>query len=72
MTREEVLKTSKVIKQAKSAQMNREKNNVGGTPYNNSIQTEDILKHKSIEELLELKEQLGYGTKQEKVRTRKI
>ena len=72
MTREEVLKTSKVIKQAKSAQMNREKNNVGGTPYNNSIQTEDILKQKSIEELLELKEQLGYGTKQENVSTRKI
>ena len=70
MTREEVLKTSKVIKQAKSAQMNREKNNVGGTPYNNSIQTEDILKQKSIE--LYQKEQLGYGTKQENVSSRKI
>lgn len=69
MTREEVLKTSKVIKQAKSAQMNREKNNVGGTPYNNSLQTEDILEHKTIEELLELKEQLGYGNEQESVHT---
>ena len=72
MTREEVLKTSKVIKQAKSAQVNREKNNVGGTPYNKTIQTEDILEHKSIEELLELKEKLGYGIEQENVNTIRI
>ena len=72
MTREEVLRTSNVIKQAKSAQMNREKNNVGGTPYNKTIQAEDILKHKSIEELLELKEILGYGNEQSDVHTRRM
>ena len=71
MTREEVLRTSNVIKQAKSAQMNREQNNVGGTPYNKTIQAEDILEHKSIEELLELKEILGYGNEQD-VHTRRM
>lgn len=70
MTREEVLRTSNVIKQAKSAQLKREQNIVGGTPYNNPFETEDILEHKSIEELLELKEKLGYGTEQNNVHTR--
>ena len=72
MTREEVLRTSNVIKQAKSAQMKREQNNVGGTPYNNTNQTDDILKHKSIEELLELKDILGYGNEQNSVHTRRM